>query len=82
MTTQELQAELASIKAMLAKLQSSVDHLSALVEASQGQATNPAIQTRWLTLAGVGAEVWQSVDVETYIDEEPVPLPMSVESYD
>ena len=70
MSAQELQAELASIKEMLNRLQSTVDRLSVLIETNQSQALSSATHTRWLALAGIGAEVWQDVDVDAYIDEE------------
>jgi hypothetical protein len=70
MTTQELQAELANIKVMLTQLQSTVDHLTTLLEASQPQPDNQDPQIGWLALTGVGKEVWHSVDIDAYIDAE------------
>ena len=70
MTTHELQAELASIKDMLVQLQTSVNHLSSLIADEEPDAKTASPGTKWLELAGVGAELWQSVDVDVYIDEE------------
>jgi hypothetical protein len=70
MTTHELQAELASIKDIIAQLQASINHLSSLIAAEQPDAKAAAPETKWLALAGVGAELWRSVDVDAYIDEE------------
>ena len=64
------QAKLAGIKDMLYKLQSTVDRLSLLVEVNQSRHASMISQTRWLALAGVGMDVWKSVDVDAYIDEE------------
>jgi len=69
MTTHELQVELASIKDMLVQLQASVNHLSSLID-EEPDAKAHSHGTKWLELAGVGAELWQSVDVDVYIDEE------------
>ena len=52
MTTPELQAELASIKAMVAQLQVSVIHLSSLIAAEQPETIVAVTETKWLTLAG------------------------------
>ncbi len=65
MTTKELEQELSSVKQTLQQLQRAVERMSATLDAQTG--VKPI---QWLTLIGVGKEIWNKIDADTYVDAE------------
>jgi hypothetical protein len=65
MTTQELERELISLKQSLQQLQITVDRMSVILST---QSTAESI--KWLSLIGVGKEIWKDVDTNAYVDTE------------
>lgn len=65
MTTKELEQELSSVKQTLQQLQSAVERMSAMLDAQSG--VKPI---QWLALIGVGKEIWNEIDADTYVDAE------------
>ena len=63
-TAQQVYAEISVIRETLLRLQRDLDRIAMAVGGEQRE------PTRWLALAGVGAEVWRSVDVAAYINAE------------
>jgi hypothetical protein len=68
MTTRELEQELITVKRTLQQLQIAVERMSALLP--QTALSETTTSRKWLTLIGVGKEVWQNVDADKYINTE------------
>ena len=64
MTTKELEQELNSVKETLLQLQTAIERMSAMLDAQSG------VKPKWLSLIGVGKEIWKDVDANAYIDAE------------
>ncbi|MCX7839501.1 MAG: hypothetical protein N2559_08620 [Anaerolineae bacterium] len=68
MIISEVERELLLVKQTLYQLQIAVERLGARLGASPTTPTTPTIQ--WLSLIGMGKEIWQDVDVDTYVKAE------------
>ncbi len=69
MTTQELEQELITIKSTLQQLQVAVERISVMLHSTL-QLAPPTTPITWLSLMGVGKEIWQDMDVDHYISQE------------
>lgn len=65
MSIQEIERELVLVKQTLQQLQIAVERLGAQLGAPSVMPT-----VKWLSLIGVGKEIWQDVDVDAYLNLE------------